>query len=487
MRATPELGQRQRQRAVGAVGGAAGGGRDGAADGARGRMAGGGWDGAAGSGRGGAVGGRARAALTAAAVLMAATVAVAAAVAATATGPATAKVRQAGGAAGEGWPQFRGPHRDGVAPAVALLSAWPASGPPQLWRVPIGEGYSHLTVVEGRVYTLFGTRDNEYLGAFDAASGRQLWVQRTDSELVNDQGNGPRSTPTYDAGTLYVQSAKGRLLAVAAATGKVVWSHDMAAEYGARMPTWGSASSPLVEGDLLLVAAGGSPRRSAMAFDKHTGKVVWSALDEKPGYASPIALTAAGERQAIFFTGSSVAALSPRDGRLLWQVPWQTDFDVNAATPLFIAPDKLFISSGYDTGAAVFQIRAAGGAGLSAEPVWKSRVLKNQFSSTVLGGDYLYGFDNGTFKCVNAATGEERWKQRGLGHGSVIRSGNLLLVLAESGKLLLVDAAPEAYRERASYQVFNGRSWTGPSLAGTTLFLRNGESMAAFDLAASHP
>jgi outer membrane protein assembly factor BamB len=437
---------------------------------------------------GGAPRGTRRAAVLAA--LAAAVVVTAAALTAAVTVAATAPVRRAGGAAGEGWPQFRGPHRDGVAPAVALLSAWPASGPPQLWRVPIGEGYSHLTVVEGRVYTLFGTRDSEYLGAFDAASGRQLWVQRTDSELINDQGNGPRSTPTYDAGTLYVQSAKGRLLAVTAASGKVVWSHDMAAEYGARMPTWGSASSPLVEGDLLLVAAGGSPRRSAMAFDKHTGKVVWSALDEKPGYASPIALTAAGERQAIFFTGGSVAALSPRDGRLLWQVPWETDFDVNAATPLFIAPDKLFISSGYDTGAAVFQIRAAAGAGgtrLTAEPLWKSRVLKNQFSSTVLGGDYLYGFDNGTFKCVNAATGEERWKQRGLGHGSVIRSGNLLVVLAESGKLVLVDAAPDAYHERASAQVFSGRSWTGPSLAGTTLFLRNAETMAAFDLAASHP
>jgi len=392
----------------------------------------------------------------------------------------------AAAAPGDEWPQFRGPHRDGVAPGARVAHGWPASGPRQLWRVPIGDGYSHLAVADGRVYTQYGANANEYLGAFDAASGRQLWVQRTDSELVNDQGNGPRSTPTFEAGTLYVQSAQGHLLAVAAATGKVLWNHDLVRELGARIPTWGSSSSPLVEGDLLLVAAGGSGGHAAMAFDKHSGRVVWAALDEKPGYASPIAITAAGMRQAIFFTGSSVSALAPLDGRLLWRVPWETSYDVNAATPLFIAPDKLFVSSGYDTGATVFQIHADGRQ-VAVTPVWQSRVLKNQFSSTVLAGDYLYGFDNGTFKCVKAQTGEERWKQRGLGHGSVILAGDLLVVLSESGKLVLADASPDAYHERASFQALSGRCWSGPSLAGGKLFLRNAESMVAFDLAAAHP
>ncbi len=414
-------------------------------------------------------------------------IAAAAVLAAAAAAAAALAARPDVSAAAGDWPQFRGPQRDGVAAAVAINSSWPPNGPRQLWRVPIGEGYSHLAVAAGRVFTLFGANGRENLGAFDAASGRQLWVQQTDSELRNGQGDGPRSTPTYDAGTLYVQSAQGRLLAVSAASGKVLWSHDLAREFGARIPTWGSASSPLVEGDLLLVAVGGTASHSAMAFDKRSGRAVWGALDERPGYASPIALTAAGERQAIFFTGASLSAVSPRDGRLLWQLPWETDFDVNAATPVFIAPDRIFVSSGYDTGAAVFKIRPAGGQRLAVEPVWKSRVLKNQFSSTVLAGDFLYGFDNGTFKCVSAATGDERWKQRGLGHGSVIRAGDLLVVLAESGRLALVDATPERYHERAGFQALTGRCWTGPSLAGATLYLRNGESMAAFDLAAARP
>ncbi|HVT58451.1 MAG TPA: PQQ-binding-like beta-propeller repeat protein [Thermoanaerobaculia bacterium] len=398
----------------------------------------------------------------------------------------SASAATAATAAGSEWPQFRGPHRDGIAPQAHLLHSWPAGGPRQLWQVPIGEGYSHLTVAGGRIFTLYGANNAENLAAYDAANGHQLWVRRTDSELMNDQGNGPRSTPTFDDGNLYVQSAQGKLLAVAAASGKVEWSHDLAQEFGAQMPTWGSSSSPLVEGDLLLVAAGGSGGRAAMAFDKHSGRVVWKALDDRPGYASPIALTAAGVRQAIFFTGGYVSGLAVADGRLLWRVPWETSYDVNAATPLFVAPDKLFVSSGYDTGSALFQIRGDARQ-MTAEPLWKSRGLKNQFSSSVLAGDYLYGFDNGTFKCIKAQNGEERWKERGLGHGSVILADGLLLVLSESGKLVLADAAPEAYHERGSFQPLSGRCWTGPSLAGGKLFLRNREAMAAYDVAAARP
>src|SRR5437588_28290 len=238
------------------------------------------------------------------------------------------------------WPQFRGPHRDGVSPEVNLLRDWPAGGPRRFWHVPIGEGYSHLTVAGGRISTLFGANGGEQLAAFDAGNGHQLWIVKIDAELTNDQGNGPRSTPTFDAGTLYVQSAQGQLDAVNAATGKVLWHHDLRGEFGAVVPTWGMSSSPLVEGNLLLVAAGGSSGHAAMAFDKHSGRVAWAALDDKPGYASPIAITAAGTRQAIFFTGSAIAGLAAADGRLLWRIPWQTEYDVNAATPLFVAPDQ---------------------------------------------------------------------------------------------------------------------------------------------------
>jgi outer membrane protein assembly factor BamB len=378
------------------------------------------------------------------------------------------------------WPQFRGPNRDGISPETDVLKSWPPGGPKVLWRVPLGEGYSHIAVVNGRLFTLYGQGRDEYAAAFDAATGRQLWRVTLDRKLVNDQGNGPRSTPTVHNDTVYVLSGSGRLAALKAANGQTIWQHDLRAEYGARPPTWGIATSPLVEGNLLLVNVGGSGGKSVAAFDKGTGKPVWFSQDDPAGYAAPIAITVGGVRQAIFFTANSVLSLSPKDGRLLWRVPWQTDWDVNAATPVFLPPDKLFISSGYDTGAGLFQIRGSD-AGVQAVELWRSRGMKNQFSSSLLNRGILYGFDNATFKAIDAATGEERWKQRGFGHGSLILAGGHLIVLSDSGRLALVQAAPDQYRELGSADVLSGRCWTAPSLAGGKLYLRNQEELVALD------
>jgi outer membrane protein assembly factor BamB len=380
------------------------------------------------------------------------------------------------------WPQFRGPRRDGVSAETRLVKQWPAAGPRVLWRVPLGTGYSHLAVTGGRIYTLYTSGNDDMVASFEAATGKRLWATRLDARYVNDQGNGPRSTPTVDGGMVYALSAQGRLLAVDAASGRKVWDHDLVKEFDAHAPTWGMASSPLVEGNLVMVATGGSRGRAAMAFNKRDGKVAWGALDERPGYAAPIAFTAAGVRQVVFFTGSSLAAVAPADGRVLWRVPWETSYDVNAATPVFVAPDKVLVSSGYDTGATLFRLRAAEGR-IVPEQVWKSRVLKNQFSSSLLAGDSLFGFDNGTFKCLDVRTGEEKWKQRGLGHGSLILADGHLLVLSESGKLVLADATPAGYVERGSFQALNGRCWTAPSLADGVLYLRNQDTMMAIDIA----
>ena len=386
----------------------------------------------------------------------------------------------AGAALAADWPQFRGPNRDGISPETDVLKRLPAGGPKVLWRVPVGEGYSHIAVSQGRLFTLFGQGNEEYAAAFDAATGKQLWRVAIDSKLVNDQGNGPRSTPTVDGDVVYVLSGLGRLAAVRAANGQTLWRHDLRAEYGAQPPQWGIATSPLVEGNLLLVNVGGSGGKSVIAFDKSTGKPLWTSQNDPAGYSAPIAVTVRGVRQAIFFTGNSVIAVSPQDGKLLWRVPWRTDWDVNAATPIFVAPDKLFISSGYDTGAALLQIEVMGGRA-GAQEVWRNREMKNQFSSSLLYKGILYGFDNATLKAIEAATGTERWKQRGFGHGSLILAGGQLIILSERGKLALVEATPEAYRELGSAEVLSGRCWTAPTLAGGKLYLRNQEEMLALD------
>ena len=387
----------------------------------------------------------------------------------------------AGAALAADWPQFRGPNRDGVARETGLLKSWPAGGPRVLWKIPAGEGYSQIVVSNGRLFTLYGQGGQEVAVALDAATGKQLWKVAIDRKYQSDMGNGPRSTPTVDGDLVYVLSANGKLAALGAKDGRKVWERDLRKELGARVPGWGVSTSPLVEGNLLLVDVGGSSGKSLAAFDKKTGKVVWTSQSDSAGYSAPIAVTVGGVRQVIFFTGTSVVSVSPKDGRLFWRVPWRTDWDVNAATPIFVAPDKVFISSGYGVGAALFQIKAAGGKA-EVDEVWRSRGMKNQFSSSVLHNGTIYGFDDSTFKAIDAATGKEHWKQRGFSHGSLIAADGHLVVLSERGcDLALVEATPQDYREKGRTEVLSGKCWTAPTVANGRLYLRNEEELVALD------
>lgn len=374
------------------------------------------------------------------------------------------------------WPQFRGPNRDGISPEAAVLKSWPAGGPKVLWTAPVGEGYSQVVSVKGRLYTLAQQGEDQVALAFDGATGRRLWRTRIDGEYNDGQGDGPRSTPTVDGDMVYALSANGKLAALRAGNGQVAWQHDLRAEYGANPPQWGISTSPLVEGNLLIVNVGGAGNKSIVAFDKTNGKTVWTSQGDGAGYSAPIAITVRGVRQIIVFTADAVLSISPKDGRLFWRSGWKTSYDVNAATPIFLPPDKLFVSSGYDTGAALLQINRT-----NVSEVWRSRGMKNQFSSSVLHNGILYGFDNSTFKAIDAATGNERWKQRGFGHGSLILAGGHLVVLSDRGKLALVSATPEEYRELGNAQVLEGKCWTSPSLADGRLYVRNEEKLIALD------
>lgn len=384
------------------------------------------------------------------------------------------------------WPQFRGPNRDGASRETGLLKNWPAGGPKVLWKGPMGEGYSHLSVSKGRLYTLFGEGNNDVAAAYDTGTGKQLWKVPLGRKFLSDQGNGPRSTPTVDGDMVYTLTAQGRLAGLNAADGKKVWEHDLQTKFGAEPPQWGISTSPLVEGNLLLVDVGGSGGKSLVAFDKKTGKVVWTSQNEAAGYSAPIAITVGGVRQVVFFTGRALLGVAPKDGKLLWRVAWRTDWDVNAATPIFVPPDKLYVSSGYGVGATLYQIKVADGK-VGVDEVWQSRKMKNQFSSSVLHNGHIYGFDDSVLKCISAATGEEKWKESGLGHGSLILADGHLVVLSERGKLLLVEANPAGYREKGSTQVLSGRCWTAPTVADGRLYLRNQEELLALNWTSTVP
>jgi outer membrane protein assembly factor BamB len=380
--------------------------------------------------------------------------------------------------AGGDWPQFRGPDRNGVSSETGLRKQWPDGGPKVAWRIDLGGGFSGISVAAGRLYTMFSGDGEEFAICLDAATGREVWRFRTDANFKDMHGSGPRSTPTVDDEVVYVLSAKGKLHALGAGDGKPVWTRDLVSELGAETPRWGYATSPLVEGKLLLLDVGGRGESSLVAFDKASGKVVWRSQSDKAGYSSPIAVTIADRRQIVFFTGTTVVAVSPENGSLLWKQPWKTSYDVNAAMPVFIPPDRIFVSSGYDVGAAVYRVTATG-----VEEVWRNREMKNKFSSSVLHGGHLYGFDEKTLKCIDAATGQARWRARDFGHGTLIYADGHLLVLGDDGALALVEATAEGYHERARARIFEGKSWTVPTLAGGRLYLRDQEQLLSLDMA----
>jgi outer membrane protein assembly factor BamB len=390
----------------------------------------------------------------------------------------------AGAAAAADWPRFRGPRLDGISEETGLLATWPEGGPPELWRVPLGEGYSGISVVADRLYTLYVNDGKEILGVFDAASGKELWNYRVGDKWKDMMGNGPRSTPTVADGVAYVLGAHGTLAAVDVESGREVWRQELSETLGARPPTWGVATSPLVEGELLILDAGGRSGYSIVALDRRTGKLVWHAESDKAGYATPLPLTVGDSRQVVLFTGTQLVGVDPADGRVLWKRPWKTSYDVNAATPIFIPPNRLFVASGYSTGGALFELTAdAGGARLSQ--LWSSPRMRNQFSSSIHYEGHIYGFDNGTLKCLDARTGEEKWAAReGFGHGSLTLAEGHLYVLGDRGKLALVEATPDGFREKGSVQALAGKCWTVPTLSDGRLYLRNEKQLLALDVRA---
>lgn len=389
-----------------------------------------------------------------------------------------------------GWPQWRGPNRDGVVHAPDLLTDWPEDGPPLLWQKSIGLGYSSFAVKDGRLYSLFQEGQREVVACWRIEDGQEVWRHAYDCPHSPRDYPGPRSTPTLDGDRLYVVGSAGLLLCLNLADGSPCWQHDLRAELGASMPQWGFAFSTLVDGDLVFTAPGGRNGSSIAAFNKKTGDLVWNKLDDPAGYSSPMAVTVAGTRQIIFFTGDSLVGVKANTGELCWRFPWSTSFNVNAATPIIFQArkdgqtlDYVFISSGYDKGCALVKIAANGASGLEAKMVYRGNQICSHFASPVRRGAYVYGIDDARLTCMDLRTGRVQWTRAGVNKGSLLRVDDHLLVLTENGKLLLYDARPEAVEDaRAEARPFRNRCWTMPVLADGRLFLRDERQMKCLDL-----
>jgi len=386
---------------------------------------------------------------------------------------------------GRDWPQWRGPNRDGHARSAHIADRWPTSGPPILWHRPTsGPGYSGLTIVSGRLYTMMQDGPYEAVVCWDAASGTERWRYRYRARFVSDQGSGPRATPTYDQGRLYTVGATGVVHCLDAQTGRALWRVDLVRELGGRVPAWGVSFSPLVYRRFVFVVVGGEPDRAIAALDKETGRTVWHNLDDPPAYASPVLAETDGRLQVLFFTARGLVSVEPETGRLYWRYPWTTPMDCNIATPL-VWQDLVFISSGYGRGAALLRITPRPGGALAITELYRTKTMRNHFSTSVLYNGYVYGFDETRLKCLELQTGRTMWHQGGFRKGSLIAADGKLIVLGEQGRLALLRATPERYEELGQVRLCRHRTWTPPSLAQDRLFVRCDREIFCLDLSAN--
>ena len=384
-------------------------------------------------------------------------------------------------ASGSDWNQFRGPNRDGKSDETGLVREWGEDGPRVLWRQPIGAGFSSITVVGDALYTMEADAETEYALRLDASTGERVWRVPVGPIFNDINGDGPRSTPTHDGDRVYVLGSRGRLAALRADDGSLVWELELMSAFQGELPVWAFTSAPLVDGDVLVIEAGGRGDRAVAALDKATGEVAWTSLDAGLAYSSPIRIEFEGQPQYVFVLHQRIVGVS-LDGDELWSVPFEPRIDIKPAAPVFVEPNLIVASASYDVGIKVVELSRANGA-TEARELWAGRQMRNHFNATVAVDGHLYGFDVATLRCLDARTGERLWAKRGLGKGSLIHADGMLIVLGERGQLALLDATAEEYRELAPPRpVLEGRSWTPPSLSDGRLFLRNHTEMVAVDL-----
>ena len=389
----------------------------------------------------------------------------------------------ASAAAGRQWTAFRGPERDGrYREPITLNLDWASSLKP-VWKQPIGGGYASFAVVNGKAFTIEQRRDREVVTAYDVATGRELWAYSWAANFQESMGgDGPRSTPTWDGGRLYALGATGELHVLDAESGRRIWSRNILTDNQAQNLTWGMSASPLIVDDKVIVLPGGSPGKSVVAYNKLTGEPVWKSLDDKQAYTSPIAVALAGQRQLVVVSARRIMGLTIEEGKLLWEHPWVTEYDVNSAQPLVVDDRRIFLSSGYGHGALVLEVTRSG-SGFSVRPLWENINMKNKFSSSVLKDGHIYGLDEAILACVDVSTGERKWKGGRYGYGQLVLAGDRLIVLTETGDLALVKASPTAFEEQARFPAIEGKTWNHPAIGGGYLLVRNSSEMAAFRLA----
>jgi outer membrane protein assembly factor BamB len=383
------------------------------------------------------------------------------------------------------WPGFRGPRRDGVVRGVQLETDWSQKPPVELWRRPIGPGWSSFAVDGDFIYTQEQRGDDEIVSCYRLTTGEPVWRHRDAVRFWESNGGaGPRATPTLHDGRVYTMGATGVLNALDAATGAVVWTRNATADTGKTVPDWGIASSPLVFDDIVIVAVAGQ----LAAYDSKTGASRWMGQPGGAGYSSPHLATIDGVPQVLLLRGSRTISVAPADGTLLWEHAAGPP-STSIVQPAIAREREVLIATGDTMGANGLRSVAVtrGGTGWTVEERWLSNGLKPYFNDFVVSKGHAFGFDGSILACIDLADGTRKWKGGRYGHGQMVAlpEQDLLLVLSEEGELVLVSATPDKFTEITRARGIEGKTWNHPVLVGDTLLVRNGEEMAAFRLPTS--
>ena len=380
-------------------------------------------------------------------------------------------------------PQFFGTDRTGVVRSGQLATNWTSVPPRELWRQPIGEGWSTFSVAGGRAFTQEQRGENELVTCYEALTGDLVWAHTNQARFFEWQGGpGPRATPTVDRGLVFTMGGTGILDCLEASTGKRRWSRSVLAENNLPNIIWGISCSPLVLGDRIIVNGGGTNSGTVLAYHRLTGDLLWKVGTDKSAYSSPAFSKLVGKPVILSANASSFTIHEPTTGAILLDYPWANDKWPKAAQPVVVGTNRVFLSAGYGVGCVMLELTNAVGGKFGAREVWKTKTMKTQFNSAALLNGHLYGLDDGLMACIEVETGKRVWKDGRYGSGQSLLVDNLVVVQAERGFVALVGATPTGFEELGRIPALGNKTWNHPVVAGRHLLVRNDREAVCYEL-----
>ena len=387
-------------------------------------------------------------------------------------------------ASAQDWPQWRGPARTGAAVGFVPPAAWP-DRPKQIWKVQAGAGHSSPIVVAGRVFLFSRTGEQEAVSARELTTGKEIW--RTAYEAAyqmnpaaTSHGKGPKSTPAHDRGRLFTFGIGGILSAWQAQDGRLLWRRDFKKDFPSTTPDFGVAMSPLVAGDVVIVHAGGIGNGAVMAVDVTSGTTKWVWKGDGPAYASPIVAEIAGTRQIITQSQRHVVGLSLADGRLLWEIPFATEYEQNSITPIVV--NDLLIYAGLNKPTTAVRIGVTAGKWQIA-PVWENADVPMYMSTPVESGGYLFGLTHrgrGQFFCIDPRTGKTMWTTKGREgeNAALVTAGGLVMAMTTEGELVVARNSAKAFEVVKRYTLAESPVWAHPVPVGSGIIVKDLDTLA---------